>query len=81
MRRGAATRSLRSPRGAAHSAAPRHAVGGQEGYDRSGRKDLVTRRIETSHVHKKETGLLVIGDRCEAEFEEARSGRGAVQSE
>jgi hypothetical protein len=33
MRRGAATRSLRSARGAAHSAAPRHAVGGQEGYD------------------------------------------------
>ena len=33
VRRGAATRSLRSARGAAHSAAPRHAVGEQEGYD------------------------------------------------
>src|SRR5271166_6279913 len=68
VRRGAATRSLRSARGAAHSAAPRHAVGGQEGYDHSGRKDLVTTKIETSHVYKKETGLLVIGDRGEAEF-------------
>jgi hypothetical protein len=53
MRCGAARRSLRSACGATHSAASRHAVGGQEGYDRSGRKDLVTRKIwETSYVKK-----------------------------
>ena len=40
MRRGAATRSLRSARGAAHSGVPRHAVGKQEGYDQGGRKDF-----------------------------------------
>ena len=41
----------------AHSAAPRHAVGGQEGYDHGGRKDLVTGEFGKFTRDKKQTGL------------------------
>ena len=49
VRRGAATRSLRSACGAAHSGAARHAVGGEKGYDLNGQKDLVggIRKLQT----------------------------------
>jgi hypothetical protein len=51
VRRGAATRSLRSDCGAAHSGAARHAVGGEKGYDLNGQKDLVGGNSETSNVN------------------------------
>ena len=56
----AATRSLRSARGAAHSGAPRHAVGKEEGYDLGGWKDFwVT-------VNERQASFLAIWDRCGA---------------
>ena len=61
MRRGAATRSLRSARGAAHSGAPRHAVGKEEGYDLGGRKDFVGNR-----VNERQASFLAIWDGCGA---------------
>ena len=66
VRRGAATRSLRSARGAAHSGAARHAVGGKEGYDLSGQKDLVAAEFGNFTHEWKQTGLLANWDRCEA---------------
>src|SRR5271170_731361 len=66
MRRGAATRSLRSARGAAHSGAARHAVGGEEGYDLIGQKDLVAGEFENFKRECKQMGLLANCDRCEA---------------
>jgi hypothetical protein len=66
MRRGAATRSLRSARGAAHSGAARHAVGGEEGYDLIGQKDLVAGEFENFKRECKQMRLLANCDRCEA---------------
>ena len=51
MWRGAATRSLRSACGAAHSGAPRHAVGEQEAYGQDGRKGFLV-------TGEREAGLL-----------------------
>ena len=61
MRRGAATRNLRSARGGTHSGAARHAVGTKEGYDLSGQKDLVAGNLETSHVNGSRPAFRRIG--------------------
>jgi hypothetical protein len=66
VRHGAATRSLRSARGAAHSGAARHAVGGEEGYDLIGQKDLVAGEFENFKRECKQMRLLANCDRCEA---------------
>lgn len=60
MRRGAARRSLRSARGAAHSGAARHAVCSEKGYDLNGQKNLVG-DSETSSVNGSRPAFWRIG--------------------